>query len=218
MRKTAPSSGTVFLMRLLLIRHGQSRSLLQSSDEEVLPDDINVLTDEGRASSVRLGKYLSICFPEVVMFASPVARARETAVILSQLLRCDVNFDWRLSERQFGFPSGTTCAQSRIIQESSFTRPSYAPDTGESVIAHRNRVSEFLETVLQQPGSSNKAICLVAHGGTIEHVHGYLTGAPVEAMAKFFTNCGPANYHLWTSLIADDGRVVWRLDGVDLRA
>jgi hypothetical protein len=31
-------------MRLLLIRHGQSRSLLQSSDDEVLPDDINILT------------------------------------------------------------------------------------------------------------------------------------------------------------------------------
>jgi broad specificity phosphatase PhoE len=139
-------------------------------------------------------------------------------VILSQLLRCDVNLDSRLSERKFGFLPGTTCAQSRIVQESSFTSPSYAPDGGESVIAHRTRVSEFLETVLQQPGSSSKAICLVAHGGTVEHVHGYLTGAPVEAMAKFFTSCGPANYHLWTRLIADEGRVFWRLDGVDLRA
>ena len=204
-------------MRLLLIRHGQSLSLLQSSDEEVLADDLNVLTDEGRASSARLGKYLSICFPEVVMFASPVARARETALILSQLLRCEVNFDRRLSERKFGFPPGTTCAQSRMMQESSFTNPSYAPEGGESVMAHRNRVSEFLETVLQQPRSSNKAICLVAHGGTIEHLHGCLTGAPVEAMAKFCTSCGPANYHLWTRIIAGDGRVVWRLDGVDLR-
>jgi 2,3-bisphosphoglycerate-dependent phosphoglycerate mutase len=198
-------------MRLLSIRHGKSRSLLQSGDEDVLADDLNILTDEGRASSARLGKHLSICFAEVILFASPVARARETALILSQLLRCDVNFDWRLSERKFGFPPGTSCAQSRIMQESSFTSPSYAPDGGESVIAHRTRVSEFLETVLQQPGSSNKAICLVAHGGTIEH-------CMVVSLAKYFTSCGPANYHLWTRLIADDGRVVWRLEGVDLRA
>jgi broad specificity phosphatase PhoE len=105
-------------MRLLLIRHAKSRSLLQSGDEDVLADDLNILTDEGRASSASLGQHLSIFFAEVILFASPVARARETALILSQLLRCDVNFDWRLSERKFGFPPGTTCAQSRIMQES----------------------------------------------------------------------------------------------------
>jgi broad specificity phosphatase PhoE len=145
-------------------------------------------------------------------------RARETAMILNQFLRCDVIFDSRLAERSFGFPPCTTCAQSQILQESSFTSPLYAPPGGESIMAHRTRVSEFLQTVFQQHANSSKAICFVTHGGTIEHVHGCLTGSPVEAMAKFFTTCGPANYHVWTRLIAFDGRVVWRLDGVDLRA
>jgi len=159
-------------MRLILIRPGQSLSLVQTREEEILTDDVNFLTDEGRATSARLGKYLSIRFPEVMMFASPLARARETALILSQFLRCKVIFDSRLAERKFGFPSGTTCAQSQSLQESSFTSPLYAPQGGESVMAHRTRVSEFLQTVFQQHINSSKAICFVTHGGTIEHVHG----------------------------------------------
>jgi hypothetical protein len=37
-------------------------------------------------------------------------------------------------------------------------------------------------------------------------------------MADHFTSCQTSSYHLWTRLIASDGRIVWRLDGVDLRA
>jgi S-adenosylhomocysteine hydrolase len=58
---------------------------------------------------------------------------------------------------------------------------------------------------------------IVAHGRTIEHEHGCLTGTPVEAMSKSFTSCGTASYNLWTRLIAGDGREIWRLDGIDLR-
>lgn len=204
-------------MRLLLIRHGQSLSVVQADHEEILPDEVNFLTGQGRAETAKLGEFLSRRFPKVVMFASPLPRARETALILSQYLRCKIIFDGRLAERRCGFPPGTTCVQSRSLQDSSFTNPTYAPPGGESIAEHRARVSEFLESVLQGAIGSHQAMSIVAHGGTIEHVHGCLTGTPVEAMSKSFTSCGTASYNLWTRLIAGDGREVWRLDGVDLR-
>jgi 2,3-bisphosphoglycerate-dependent phosphoglycerate mutase len=179
---------------------------------------VNVLTNEGRAESTKLGAFLSTQLPEVTMFASPSQRAEETATILSQQLKCEIIFDSRLIERISGFAPGTTCAQSRILQESSFMHPHDASSGEESVAEHRKRVIEFLEERLERSNSLYKNICLVTHGGTIEHIHGYLTGSSVEAMAKFFTSCGTASYHLWTRLIAYDGRTVWRLDGVDLKA
>ena len=57
-------------MRLLLIRDGQSLSVVQADHEEILPDEINFLTDQGRAETVKLGEFLSRRFPKVIMFAS----------------------------------------------------------------------------------------------------------------------------------------------------
>jgi broad specificity phosphatase PhoE len=205
-------------MHLLLIRHGQSRSMVQADNETILPDDVNFLTHQGRAESRKLGAFLSARFPEVILFASPLPRADETANILRPFFQCEIIFDSRLIERRWGSTSGTTCAQSRVLQEASFTHPYDASYGEESVAEHRERVSEFLEERLNRSYGSNQTICLVTHGGTIEHVHGHLTGSPVASMAKFFINCGSASYHLWTRLFALDGRVVWRLDGIDLKA
>ena len=52
-------------MRLILIRHGQSLSLVQSGDEEILADDVNFLTDEGRA----INFYTQIAIAEFQNFA-----------------------------------------------------------------------------------------------------------------------------------------------------
>jgi broad specificity phosphatase PhoE len=192
--------------------------MVQADHETILPDDVNFLTQQGRAESMQLGAFLSSRFPEVIMFASPLPRAVETANILKPFFQCEIVFDSRLVERRCGFTSGTTCAQSRILQEASFTHPYDASYGEESVAEHRERVSEFLEERLNRSYGSNETICLVTHGGTIEHVHGCLTGNPVASMANFFTNCGSASYHLWTRLFAFDGRPVWRLDGIDLKA
>lgn len=184
-------------MQLVLIRHGEALSAVQGDDEEILDDESDVLTDQGRAESAKLGEALSFHFPKATLFASTLPRAHETAIILSKYLHCDVVLDWRLAEQKFGFPRGTTRAGCRILQESGYTKPLDAFDAGESVAAHRGRVSDWLDSSLSRQPSSDP-VCVVAHGGTIEHVHGCLLGAPVEAMAKAFFACRTASHSLWT--------------------
>jgi 2,3-bisphosphoglycerate-dependent phosphoglycerate mutase len=162
-----------------------------------------------------LGSHLLKNFPNAKLVTSPLRRALETTQIIASHLNQPIEIDDRLSERNFSFPTNTTSATSRILQEKSYLDPANSFPGGESVLQHRIRVEAWISDLQHFPISSLPLI-LVSHGGTIEHIQACFQGSPLSAMARFFCLCETCHYHLWTVIYPHDGRLVWRLDGINL--
>ena len=76
-------------MRLLLIRHGQSQANLDG----IIQGDDDPLTDLGRRQADLAGRHLATTREIDYLYASPLARARETAVIIGRHLGLSPVFD-----------------------------------------------------------------------------------------------------------------------------
>ena len=202
---------------LVLVRHAESLSQLQTEEELVITDEHDGLTAAGKEQSANLGEHLCGKFWPARIVTSPIRRARETAELIANACRLTAQVDERLRERTFGFPLGTTKAESSSFQEQSYKQPVIASFGAESVEQHRIRVTEWL-TEFEQSLDHHEATTriVVSHGGTIEHLQACLSGSPISAMARMFTSCDPGHYHLWTVFRPLDGRLVWRLDGINL--
>jgi len=205
-------------MRLFLLRHAQAISSTLA-DGAILPDDAdNPLTASGEQEAASIARHLrqTCASPRVV--ASPMPRAAQTAAIIQAELACKLDLDRRLEERAMGFTSATTVAESRVMQEACYKNIDLVPSNGESVTQHASRICVWLQAVEVQRQLAGDLIA-VTHGGTIELVQLLLFRSDLAAaMPSAFTRCDTAHYHLWTSLSGDDGRDVWRLDGINLGA
>ncbi len=75
-------------MRLFLVRHAHA----DAGD----PDDLRPLSAKGREQARELGERLAAAQPELVL-ASPLLRARETAVAIAKAAGAEVRVDERLA-------------------------------------------------------------------------------------------------------------------------
>lgn len=205
------------MIQLLLTRHCKALSADLGENEEVLCDEDDELSEEGRAQGRALAEHLSSKFIAASIISSPIKRASETAKYLARAYGTEAIFDPRLREREFAFPIGTTTLKSRMLQEESYLHPDALPLGGESVAQHRMRAADWLsEFEASLSNHQQLTQIVVAHGGTIEHLQACLTGSSLSFMSRMFTACDTGHYHLWTVVRPLDGRLVWRLDGVNL--
>ena len=97
-------------MKLLLIRHGQSRGNLNHQWQGWLDEP---LTDQGREQAHRLAERLhrwsvENSEPIAAVHSSTLARAFQTASVLARRWRVPLVLDWRLRERDIGVMQGLT--------------------------------------------------------------------------------------------------------------
>lgn len=151
---------------LLLVRHGETD---WNRDHRWQGHSDPPLNERGREQARDLAKTLEAAD---VIYASDLARARETAEILADRLALPLRLDARLRERNFGAWEGLTSTQIEEQQGESFLRwrsgDGHGADDAEPYAEFFARVSSFVEEIADRhPG---KTVLVVAHGGSVRAV------------------------------------------------
>jgi 2,3-bisphosphoglycerate-dependent phosphoglycerate mutase len=156
----------------LLLRHGETD---WNRDGRWQGHSDTHLNDAGRRQARRVAAELD---GVDVIYASDLARARETAVIIGAAVGRDVEIDPRLRERSFGSWEGLTAPEieQQFAEELARWRvgEGAGPDDAEPFDAFAERVQLFVdETAARHP---DETVLVVAHGGTIRVIHALARG------------------------------------------
>jgi broad specificity phosphatase PhoE len=148
------------------LRHGESIGNAESRLQGQIDYPLN---ETGRAQARALAqrwKNEAVSFNRI--FASPLARARETAKIISAALDIPVEFDPIWMERAGGNLQGLTAHEMRQLPQSSFTNP-YVDmgGSGEGDWELFLRGGQALHGLLREPLGS---YLVVSHGGLLNQI------------------------------------------------
>jgi probable phosphoglycerate mutase len=154
--------------RLWLVRHGQSRwnvaGRIQGQSYRA-----GSLTPTGRAQAEQTAGQLAGDAPDaVVVVASDLARAAETAAIIAGRLGLPLEFDRGLREQNLGVLEGTSSVEpdgQTDVLDQLWDEPYRLAPGGESVAAMYDRVHRTLRRLAaDRPGAE---LIVVTHGGPV---------------------------------------------------
>ena len=194
------------LEHLILLRHGETdwNAGLRMQGHTDIP-----LNSEGVAQASAAAPSVAALRPELVV-SSDLSRARQTAEPVADLLGLPVTLDARLRETSLGDWEGLTRDEvtSRwpgMWEQWRSTSADFTPPNGESRMQVARRAAEVVETLDTQ---QVRRALLVAHGGLIVGLTGYLLGLPSDSWSVL---TGLSNCH-WVLLHrAPDLGLGWRL-------
>jgi glucosyl-3-phosphoglycerate phosphatase len=178
---------------LLLVRHGETD---WNRDHRWQGNSDPPLNERGREQARRLAATLD---PPDRIYASDLARARDTAEIIAERLGLPVILDERLRERGFGAWEGLTIVEieARFAADHARWRAGDGPGAAdaEPFEVFAARVGSFLQEVLERhPGEE---VLIVAHGGTIRVIHALASGLDYvrdHRSIPAVDNCVPSKY------------------------
>jgi broad specificity phosphatase PhoE len=157
---------------LLLVRHGETD---WNRDGRWQGHSDTHLNDVGREQAVRVAGELD---GVDVLYASDLARARETAEIVAARLGLPVRLDERLRERSFGAWEGKTApeieAEFRDAHARWLAGAGPGAEDAEAFADFAARVQAFLADVLA--AHPDETVLVVAHGGSIRVIHAFASG------------------------------------------
>jgi glucosyl-3-phosphoglycerate phosphatase len=157
---------------LLLVRHGETD---WNRDGRWQGHSDTQLNDVGRDQAVRVAGELD---GVDVVYASDLARARETAEIVAARLGLPVRLDERLRERSFGGWEGKTApeieAEFRDAHASWIAGEGPGAEDAEAFADFAARVQAFLADILAR--HPDGTVLVVAHGGSIRVIHALASG------------------------------------------
>ncbi|MDQ4075922.1 MAG: histidine phosphatase family protein [Chloroflexota bacterium] len=199
-------------MHLYLIRHGQSYINLTDWDRGNLDEG---LTELGQRQARALGRWLPTLVPEIdAIYASTMARARETAEEVAKAYNQDIRFDDRLRELGNNRLDHTPWPSENLPQQFSdywaSERP-FSPITpevehGETFMHFRTRVGMFIEDLVQR--HENETVVVVCHGGVLESAFDHIFNVgPWRRAEVWMHNTAVTHFEY----IAIPRRETWRL-------
>ena len=173
---------------LLLVRHGETD---WNRDHRWQGHSDPPLNQRGREQARALAETLEAVD---VVYASDLARARETAEILAAQLGVPVRVDARLRERDFGTWEGRTTAELEHADAEAFARwragEGHGADDAEPYVEFFARVRSFVEDVVERHPADS--VLIVAHGGSVRAVLALADGvdfASAHASIPSVANC-----------------------------
>jgi broad specificity phosphatase PhoE len=181
-------------MKLLLIRHGESRGNLSRRWQGWLDEP---LTERGREQAQRLAERLQRWSvensePIGMVYSSTLARAFQTASILAQSWGVPLVLDSRLRERDVGVMQGLTWPEieARYPDVAQIIRQRWvvpALPEGETTFDLAERVWQAVDGIITQTLGRNDGgtIAIVSHGGTINAYLNRLVGRHHEMPFMF---------------------------------
>jgi broad specificity phosphatase PhoE len=171
-------------MRLLLIRHGQTRGNIENH----LQGDDDPLTDLGRLQARVTGAYLARDEAITHLYASPLARAFETATIIGRAIRHEPMTERGLAELNIGVAAGTTFsawaeANPHSIEQLAdpVTRMDFMWEGGENGHIFRDRVFSAWDHIVNEHLGSDDTVAAVSHGGALAWIAARLQELPTNA-------------------------------------
>lgn len=152
--------------RLILIRHGETP---WTRERRYQGRSDTFLSSHGKKQIRRLAKIIRTLNPRV-LYTSTLQRSRQSAAILSKIIRAKPCVDSRLNELSFGRWEGRSAVELIAARDPVFLKwregRIVTPPGGESLRSLRTRTSRFLKNCLRHhPG---KTIAVVSHGGPIK--------------------------------------------------
>jgi broad specificity phosphatase PhoE len=194
-------------MHFYLVRHGQS--YVNLPDWEAGRNTDEPLTELGEKQAHAVGAWLAQNIAARYMFASTVARAKQTAEIIASYTKHNIQFDQRLREIGTNAPDGSALPDPNMpnyIEGVWGTLKPYDPVVygGENWMQFRTRVGSFIEGALQlvenhTPDDSedimNQTCIVVCHGGVIEAFYEYVFAkGPWSEVAVLTNNTGLCHF------------------------
>ena len=145
----------------LFIRHGETAYNRQRRLQGALPVPLN---ERGRAQSRQLAEYLRQ-IPLEAIYASPRARAWQTAAIIGEALAQPIIADERLAEIDFGDFEGHTFAEVAARYPAAYRKwesgfRAFRVPGGESRLEVQRRMHAAWEDII---GSANRTVAIIGH-------------------------------------------------------
>lgn len=182
-------------MRLLLVRHGQS----QANIDGVIQGADDPLTDLGRQQAHRAGRWIGDRHEATHLYASPLARARETAEIIGTFIDREPELVAGLAEINAGHAVGMTWDAWSAANPEQAARIRSTERTiedrwegGESGQEFIDRVFAAYDEIVTRHLGSDDVVVVVSHGGPLAWIAARLHG---EALDRWpftwsrFMNC-----------------------------
>ncbi|MDM0105329.1 histidine phosphatase family protein [Variovorax sp. J22R24] len=185
------------LTRVIAVRHGETAWNVDSRIQGQLDISLN---DTGLWQARRVAQALQD-EPLTAIYASDLARARQTAEEIARSHGIEVTVDTGLRERSFGLFEGRTFADidAALPDQARLWRtrdPEFAPEGGESLLAFRERVTSTAATLAaRHPG---ELVVMVAHGGVMDVLYRAATRQELQAPRTWHLGNAAINRLLWT--------------------
>ena len=180
-------------MKLLVIRHGESEADLLDVHEGRADF---ALTERGHRQAEAMAEYVAENFDISKIYASTLARAKQTAQHLSDKTDLPIIFDENLMEFNNGLLAGLPRAVVRekypIIPDLPIDKAVYGQ---ESQVEFRQRAENALSRVISE-SQADETVAVVSHGGMINQLYRSLFEMPVDC--KFFFNTADTGIHIWS--------------------
>ena len=154
---------------LILIRHGESlgnaeRRFTRGSDEP--------LTDRGREEARVAGRWVAARYEPTALYASPFARAHETALLIGEAIGLEPEIVEDLREQYFGELHGQPYDSFTALAEaSSPARWERRPPGGETLLEVARRAGPALDAIARR--HAGEAVVVVSHGGVMAALRGH---------------------------------------------
>ena len=172
---------------LYFVRHGQT---IWNVENKICGATDIALTPLGHEQAIETGKRIleqGIRADEILY--SPLVRARDTALHISEMTGIPAREEWRLREQNFGKYESTPRdgAMFALAKREFVCRY----EGGESMLHLAQRLYNLLDEVV----ASDKTYMLVAHNGIARVVHSYFYEMTNEEYAGFgVENCAVKEY------------------------
>lgn len=179
----------VFMAHLYFTRHGQT---IWNVENKICGATDIGLTQLGREQARALGRKIAEeGYPIEEILYSPLVRAKDTALAVSEMTGIPAREEPRLKEQNFGkYESTPRDGEAFQDAKRSFV---YHFEGGETMLQMAQRIYNLLDEIKAQAG--DKTYLLVAHNGIARVVHSYFYDMTNEEYASFgIRNCEIREY------------------------
>lgn len=174
---------------IFFVRHGQT---IWNVENKICGATDIALTDKGHEQAIETGHRIleeGIHVDEILY--SPLIRAKDTALHISEITGIPAREEERLKEQNFGKYEGTPRNSVEFKASKSHFVDRY--EGGESMLQLAQRIYNLLDELKAQ--SADKTYILVAHNGIARVVNSYFTDMTNEEYGAFgVENCAIVRY------------------------
>lgn len=191
-------------MKIVLLRHGESRSVARSDGATCPADDRNPLTADGTAQMEAFAARAAEALNRPRVFSSDMRRARESADVIADRIGTAVEIWPEL--REVLSVDQEVSFESLRPQFRDFWQRFYLGDASDALVVRARRNAEGVrERVLEQAGNASD-IVLVSHGGMIEVLMAGLFASYARVGYTVEYALRPGAFHL-LELTANSGKI-----------